>query len=209
MKATQVLKTFLIATVLALGVRLFFVEDFRVSSDSMIPNLFQGDLIFVSKSAFSLRLPFSSFELVRFKTPKRSEVVAFSVPDQGFGTYIKRVVAIGGDRVEIKDGALWVNGEKASYVYLDENSYENGLKESWSTGMNYSVLAPEEKMKDYGPIDVPADHFFALGDNRKESLDSRFWGPVPYSCLKGKVSMVWLSVGPEGALRSRRWLTSI
>ncbi|MFM8269398.1 MAG: signal peptidase I [Pseudomonadota bacterium] len=181
-------KYFLVATLTALTVRLFIVEDFRISSNSMSPNLLKGDLILVSKSAFNLRLPFSSFELFRTGKPNRSDIVAFSVPEQGTDTYVKRIVALGGDRVEIKDGVLWINGEMAQGENLPKD---------------------EKVLADYGPVDIPADHFFALGDNRSDSVDSRVWGPIPYSCLKGKVALVWLSVSGSGSLRPNRWLSAI
>jgi len=209
MKWIQIAKAFTMATVVALVLRLFLIEDYRISSDSMMPNLFRGDLILVSKSAFNLRFPFSSFELARTGKPQRSQVVAFSVPDHGVDTYIKRIVAIGGDKVEIKNGALWVNDQKADYLPTNAEEQNHLIQEKWSSGVSYPVLAPPDTMKDYGPVDIPADHFFALGDNRLESLDSRSWGPIPYSCLKGKVSIVWLSVGPAGSIRPNRWLSAV
>jgi signal peptidase I len=206
MTPKNVAKSFLIATVTALVVRLFVVEDFRISSDSMTPNLLKGDLILVSKSAFNLRLPFSSFELFRTGRPDRSEVVAFSVPERGTDTYVKRIVALGGDRVEIKEGALWINGQMAVYQEMPDSTE---VTEKWPTGRAYQINRGKTQMADYGPVDVPADHFFALGDNRLDSVDSRTWGPVPYSCLKGRVALVWLSVGNSGGVRSSRWLSSI
>jgi signal peptidase I len=188
MSTKNIIKAFVIATVTALTVRLFIIEDYRIASDSMQPGLLKGDLILVSKAAFNLRLPFSNFELARTGAPKRSEVVAFTVPDQGADTFIKRVVALAGDKIEIKDGVLWLNG----------NAQEE----------NDSIIG-KEAMANYGPVDVPAEHFFVLGDNRSESIDSRQWGPIPYSCLKGRVALVWLSVGSEGVLRPQRWLSAV
>ncbi|NBX75437.1 MAG: signal peptidase I [Proteobacteria bacterium] len=206
MAPKNIAKSFLIATATALVVRLFVVEDFRISSDSMTPNLLKGDLILVSKSAFNLRLPFSSFELFRTGKPKRSEVVAFSVPEQGTDTYVKRIVALGGDRVEIKEGSLWINGEMAEYQETPES---NQILEKWPSGRSYQITKGKSQLADYGPVDVPADHFFALGDNRSDSVDSRKWGPVPYSCLKGRVALVWISVGSSGGVRPSRWLSAI
>jgi len=175
---------FVLATFCALAVRLFFVEDFRISSDSMAPNLLPGDLVFVYKPEFNLRLPFSSLELIRFRRPRRSEVVAFSLPGRGLETFVKRVIGIEGDRVELRKGVLYINGqiENEAYRLKRASSYE----------------------KDYGPVEVPAGYFFALGDNRSESIDSRTWGPVPYSCLKGLVKVVWLSLNSTGRVRNER-----
>ncbi len=182
------------ATATALFVRVFIIEDYRIASNSMFPNLEIGKLIFVSKSSFSLKLPFSSYEVIKFSRPKRSEIVAFSLPEKGHMTYVKRVVALAGDRVEIKSGNLYVNGELAKYQKTSPS--ERQLAESDSNIVQveqlletkpYKILIEKDKLPNYGPIDIPPNHFFALGDNRLESVDSRSWGPVPYSYLKGKV----------------------
>lgn len=205
MTPKNVIKSFLFATLTALAVRLFVVEDFRISSDSMNPSLLKGDLILVSKSAFNLTIPFSSFELFRTGKPNRTDVAAFTVPEQGTDTYVKRIVAIEGDRVELKAGALWVNGETAQYDQLSNGEIE----ERWPGGKSYRIKKGEKQLADYGPVDIPKDHFFALGDNRSDSVDSRVWGPIPYSCLRGRVALIWLSVASSGNLRPTRWLSTI
>lgn len=206
MSKKHITKAFIVSTVTALSLRLFILEDYRISSESMKPTLLSGDLVLVSKSAFNLRFPFTSFELVRTGTPKHSDVVAFTIPDSGVETYIKRVVAVEGDRVEIRNGLLWINNIPASY--LPSGSNETVI-ESAGTGKEYPVYLGKMETYNYGPVDIPKDHFFALGDNREESLDSRLWGPIPYSCLKGRVALVWLSVGEKGSIRPQRWLSAI
>lgn len=205
MNSKNVLRYFLVATLVALTVRLFIVEDFRISSESMTPNLLKGDLILVSKSAYNLKLPFSSFELFRTGKPNRSDIVAFSVPDHGSDTYVKRIVALGGDRVEIKEGVLSINGEVAQNHLISDSENE----EIWPGRNSYRITKGASPLPDYGPVDIPADHFFALGDNRSDSVDSRVWGPIPYSCLKGRVSLIWLSVSTSGGIRPTRWLSAI
>jgi len=194
-------KLFVLSTIVALGVRLFLLEDYRIASNSMYPGILAGDLVFISKSAFNLRLPFSTYEVVKFKRPLRTEVVAFSLPDRGGDTFVKRVVALEGDRVEIKAGLLYVNGTLAKHALVqpsDSLAYENILE-----GQPY-LIQVDKNLGDYGPVDIPKDHFFALGDNRLDSIDSRVWGPVPCSCLKGRVKLVWLSLSNEGAIRTER-----
>lgn len=173
------LKALGIATVAALLVRLVLIEDYRISSDSMVPELLTGDLVFVNKAAYNLRFPFSSFRILSLGDPKPGEVVAFSLPEKVTTTFVKRVVAHGGDTIEIRSGQLLRNGVTVEGTPL--------------TG------AP-----DYGPIDVPLGHFFVLGDNWKDSIDSRAWGPIPNTCLKGRVGLVWLSVGQGAVLRPKR-----
>jgi signal peptidase I len=170
------------------------IEDYRIASNSMFPSLKTGQFIFVSKSAFNIKFPFSGYELIQFSTPQRSEIVAFSLPDKNSITYVKRIVAVAGDRVEIKAGDLFINGELAKYQELDSDKSREIATSGASIrleqlvgGKPYKVQTEKEKLPNYGPVDIPPKHFFALGDNRVESVDSRFWGPVPYSCLKGKV----------------------
>lgn len=205
MTSKTALKSFLIATLVALGTRFFIFEQFRISSNSMSPNLLKGDLVLVSKSAFSTKLPFTSIELFQTGQPARSDIVAFSVPERGTDTYVKRIVALGGDRVEIKEGVLWINGEMAQYMETSDSEIE----ESWPAKNTYRIKKAENPMPDYGPVDIPKGYFFALGDNRLDSVDSRTWGPIPYSCLKGKVALIWLSVGSSGDLRPQRWLSTV
>ncbi len=203
-KVRAVVMLFLVATSCALFVRLFLYEVYRISSNSMIPNLYGGDLVLVSKFNFSLKLPFSAYELVKFRKPQRGEVVTFQLPDRSFSTFVKRVVAVEGDTVVIEDGKLLVNGVAPGYSPFKADTFEGSEWEEFPDAKPYLVVRHSEALKNYGPIDLPTDHFFALGDNRSDSLDSRTWGPVPYSCLKGKVAMIWFSVSPEGGIRPNR-----
>src|SRR4051812_9908424 len=98
------------ATAIALAVRLFLLEDFRISSSSMFPTLRRGDLVFAAKLAYNVRLPFSSYEIARVRRPDRGEIAVFSLPERGLETYVKRVVAVEGDKVAVHQNKLFVNG---------------------------------------------------------------------------------------------------
>lgn len=193
MNRKSILKLFVIATVTALVVRLFGIENYRVVSNSMFPNLKVGEVIFVAKSAFSIKLPFSSYEVVKFSRPKRSDIVAFSLPQHSNVTHVKRVVAVAGDRVEIRDGKLYINNQVSTYQNVEPANRQlaavqaSVALEKILGAPDYSVQLDRQALPNYGPIDVPANHFFVLGDNRSDSVDSRTWGPIPYSSLKGKV----------------------
>jgi len=187
-------RVFVFATLCALFVRLVLLEGFRITSGSMYPTLFAGDLVFVSKSAFNIHVPFSNFALITLRAPERGEVVVFSLPDQSLETMVKRVVASEGDRVAFQDGTLYVNDVAAQYQPLKSRPLYVE-KFPWSS---YPVQKPEQAPKDFGPVEVPKGHFFALGDNRTDSVDSRVWGPIPNSCLKGRVALVWLSISSAG-----------
>lgn len=162
----EILKVFLLATFIALLVRAFIIENYRISSESMLPTYPKNRWVFVNKLAYNIRIPFSTFEIAHISDPTYDEVVAFTLPNRGRETFIKRVVGLSGDRIAIKQGKLFVNDVPVT--------------------PNYPVLSMESS-KDYGPIVVPKNHFFALGDNRSESIDSRVWGPIPISYLKGRL----------------------
>mgnify|MGYP003395029520 CR=1 FL=1 len=196
-------KLFVVATGVALGVRLFLLEDYRITSDSMFPNVMKGDLVLVTKFTFNIRFPFSTYEVMKFRKPERSEVVAFVLPDRGIDTFVKRVVGLSGDRIEIKGGVLIVNGKPAEYAPAPSQDGVELVNEDLGQG-GHRLRTEGGKIPDYGPVEIPDGHFFALGDNRVDSIDSRSWGPVPYSCLKGGVQVVWLSLNERGGVREGR-----
>lgn len=197
----SVLGIFFVATLSALLVRLFFLEDYRVASDSMYPNLLSGDLVFVNKLSYNVRFPFSSYEILRIRRPERGEVVAFTLPDRALSTYVKRIIGIEGDTIEIKSGSILVNGTSVKTESVKEKS-EWMIENVEQT--KYVVTKIPEKDTDYGPVEIPPNHFFVLGDNRADSVDSRNWGPIPLSYLKGKVGTVWISLASSGSVRSDR-----
>src|SRR4051812_37892456 len=161
--ARSFLGVLLLATAAALAVRLFFVEDYRIVSSSMYPTLRTGDLVFVSKVSYNVRLPFSTYEVAKLRRPGRGEIVVFSLPEHGLETYVKRVVAIEGDKVALREGKLFVNGMVAgygSYVLPDDPS-ARGLRLETLNGLAYPI-EEERNAQDYGPVDVPPGHFFAL-----------------------------------------------
>jgi len=192
------LYAFLIATLVALVLRFFFIEDFRVVSKSMEPALMQGDLVFSAKFAYNLKLPFSTYEVVRWRDPKYGEVVAFNLPDKNQESFVKRVVGLAGDKIAIKKGVLYINGVPS--VYAESSA---GETEKLPNQVQYEVLR-RSLLLDFGPIDIPKEHFFVLGDNREDSLDSRTWGPIPLSYIKGKLFLVWLSIAPPS--ESSQWI---
>ena len=206
-------KTFLLVTLFGLCVRFFLIEDYRVVSNSMAPALSAGDLVFVSKSSYSIKLPFSQYEVLKFGSPKRGEVVALSTPTTESSTYIKRVVGLAGDEVVVRGGRLFLNGEP---VELEkEKDPKRKVAEQKTEGWEklagtepYLARYSDGKIREYGPVLIPNGHFFVLGDNRTGSIDSRKWGPIPVSYLKGRVWKVWASVDSSGSFRPKRaWLS--
>ncbi|MEN0058194.1 MAG: signal peptidase I [Bdellovibrio sp.] len=196
--------TLVLATVCALFVRNYLVTAYRVPTGSMQPTLKPGDFIFSSRISYGVSIPFSPKKWA-VSLPERGDVVVFSYPDQPTITYVKRVVGLPGDRIQILKGRLWVNEEALQYekVAAEEEARDNPSPELFDiyrevgieSGRPWRVIfqkRPEEK--DFGPLVVPPGEVFLLGDNRDASDDSRYWGTVPVGQLEGRVRWIWLSL---------------
>jgi len=163
----------IIAIVLALFIRTFVIQAFKIPSGSMKPTLLVGDHILVNKFIYGIKLPFTDKILISLNEPEKGDVVVFKFPLDTRKDYIKRVIGLPGDRVELVDKQLLINGRPTE----DPNA-------------SYSMSG---SMRMYGPVTVPADHLFVMGDNRDESSDSRVWGFVPRPYLKGKAFLIYWS----------------
>ena len=159
-----------IAIVLALLIRMFVVEAFKIPSGSMLPTLLVGDHLLVSKFTY------------KFTEPKRGDIAVFKYPDNPARNFIKRIIAVGGDTIEIRDKQVLVNG-----IQQDE---------SYAQYLFQEVLPARYSPRDnFGPVEVPANYYFMLGDNRDSSLDSRFWENrfVNRRALVGKAMIIYWS----------------
>jgi signal peptidase I len=162
-----------IAIILALFIRTFVIQAFKIPSGSMKPTLLVGDHILVNKFIYGIKLPFTDKILISIDEPERGDVVVFKFPLDTRKDYIKRVIGLPGDRVELVDKQLLINGRPIEDPHA-----------------SYSLSG---NMRKYGPVTVPDDHLFVMGDNRDESSDSRVWGFVPRSYLKGKAFLIYWS----------------
>ena len=163
----------IIAVMLALFIRTFVVQAFKIPSGSMKPTLLVGDHILVNKFIYGIKLPFADKTLVELGKPKRGDVIVFKFPNDPKKDYIKRVIGLPGDKVQLINKRLFINGtpvEDPRASYLPYGNYRS-----------------------FGPVTVPADRLFVMGDNRDESSDSRVWGFVPFSNLKGKAFLIYWS----------------
>ncbi|HXG50746.1 MAG TPA: signal peptidase I [candidate division Zixibacteria bacterium] len=178
------------ALLLALFIRTFIVQAFKIPSGSMIPTLLIGDHILVNKLAYGVRVPFLEQYVLDFQKPRRGDVVVFIFPEDRSKDFIKRVIAVGGETVEIRAKKVYVNGVPIE----DPHAHFEGSEFPGSAVANQD---------DYGPRTVPENHIFVMGDNRDRSHDSRFWGFVNTDDVKGKAFLIYWSW--DGTDRWVRW----
>jgi signal peptidase I len=170
----------LVAFILALFVRTFVFENFKIPSGSMEDNLLVGDHLVVNKFIFGEHLPTPLHKLFGYREPRRGDVVVFKYPNQPRRDFIKRCIAVAGDTVEVRSKVLYINEEPQEEPYVVFKGDQAGRKRGLP-GDNY------------GPRVVPEGTIFCFGDNRDNSLDSRFWGPVPLSYVKGRAVLIYWS----------------
>lgn len=202
---------------LVFGLRSFLYEPFKIPSTSMVPTLQVGDLILVNKYTYGIRLPIINKKIIEVSDPQRGDVMVFKYPENMALDYIKRVVGVPGDMVTYRNKRLIVNGKQVSYKalpdYLDEEtlSYSKHLTENLN-GVSHRILNnprapafvanphdfPNRELCTYDAdgftCKVPAGQYFMMGDNRDNSLDSRYWGFVPDKNIVGKAFFVWLNL---------------
>jgi signal peptidase I len=213
-----------VAVAVALLLRAFVVEAFQIPSGSMIPTLEVGDHIFVSKFAFGISVPFTDTKILQYAEPQRGDVIVFKYPLDHSIDYIKRVVGLPGDVVEMRQEELFINGkpvsrERAPRVCPDtETSPAPGLSderdcELWMETLgekrHETIQEPGRGGRDFARIVVPAGHLFVMGDNRDNSSDSRVWGTVDLDLVKGKALIVWWSRGESEGWSPVAWIKTI
>ncbi|MGD8413216.1 MAG: signal peptidase I [Candidatus Latescibacterota bacterium] len=167
-----------LAVALALFVRTFFVQAFRIPSESMEDTLLVGDFLFANKFIYGAKLPFVNWRLPAVREPQPGDIIIFKYPGDKKTDYIKRCVAVAGQTVRVKGETLYVDG-----VPMEEEFTK------WALGKNYP--------RDYGPETVPEGHIFMMGDNRDNSADSRAWGPLDKHLIAGKAMFIYFSWNSE------------
>ena len=168
-----------IAILLALFIRTFVVQAFKIPSGSMEPTLLIGDHILVNKFIYGVKIPLIRSTIIPVSEPERGDVIVFIYPVDKSKDFIKRVIGVPGDKVEIIDEKLFVNDRP----WRDDPGVYRKRSSSSNPGSRYN----------FGPITVPEGHYFVMGDNRDHSYDSRFWGFVPESSIKGEAFMIYWS----------------
>lgn len=198
-------KSFFSVLLLVLIIRSFVAEPFRIPSGSMIPTLHVGDFLVVTKYSYGLRLPIINKKILNTGTPKRGDVVVFRYPENPKLDYIKRIVGLPGDTITYFNNQLYINDEQVSLSdpvntdYMDVDKRKNNV-----VVMTEDLKGYTHKMQHHVgssgignviKVTVPEGHYFALGDNRDRSRDSRFWGFIPDENLVGKARFIWMHLG--------------
>jgi signal peptidase I len=191
-----------LAFVLLLGVFRTAIADWNpIPSASMHPNLLEGDVVFVNRLAFDVKVPLTDAIIAHTGDPKRGDIVTFSSPENGT-RLIKRVIGLPGDTIEMRGKRLYVDGVKADYAELglaDEPLAPSGVKalhlEEETSDNRHEIqwLVRRGQRDDFGPLTIPADHYLMLGDNRDNSEDSRWFGLVPREKLIGRAERILVS----------------
>jgi signal peptidase I len=190
-----------VAMLLAFAIRVFVVQAFKIPSGSMIPTLLIGDHILVSKLSYGVQWPadckvrlafppvtcYASTTVLAFGQPERGDVIVFRYPEDEEKDFIKRIVGLPGDTIEIRRKIVYVNGAS-----LDDRAFTQRV----DPGVIDGHINPRDN---FGPVTVPAHSYFVMGDNRDQSLDSRFWGFVSGQKIKGKAFRIYWSWSGQGA----------
>ncbi len=205
---------FLIAAVVALFIRQFVVEAFKIPSGSMIPTLTVGDHLLVNKFIYGPRIPFTDSRFFSWKEPKRGDIIVFKYPENEDKNFIKRVIGLPGDKIQIVDGRLTINDQvvaitpanpPADKTVEGEPSFGKPMFYTEQLGaVNHAIqYLHDQSGYNFGPILVPKDSVFVMGDNRDNSQDSRVWGFVSFNKILGKALVIYWSW--DGDDRWVRW----
>ena len=204
--------------------RVFFLEAYRIPSGSMIPSLLVGDWLFVNKLVYGPHIPFTSVNLPGLSDPKRNDVVVFKSPtqidqpDDPNPTLVKRLIGVPGDTLYMRKGVLHVNGIAQRQGFAPGNTdgamdsidplfdwqKQVGLKSS-----RFGAAPPQPTHDNWGPIVVPPNHYFMMGDSRYNSKDSRYWSFVPRENIRGKPMFVYYSYNADDSDRPLPFITDI
>ena len=186
-------ESIVIAVILALFIRTFIVQAFKIPTGSMEPNLLIGDQLLVNRFVFAPTVSGAERALLPMTGIRRGDIIVFKYPENPERDFIKRVIGLAGETIELKDHRILVNGAP-----IDE-PYAHYLPRPEGSGQH--EVTSDDVRDRYGPVTVPPDALFVMGDNRDNSADSRYWGFLPKANVKGKALMIyWSFDGGDGSL---------
>jgi len=191
----EYLEPIVIAVLIALFIRTFVVQAFKIPSSSMEPTLLVGDYLLVNKFIYGIRIPYTDIKFFQYKKPERGDVIVFVYPKDPSKDFIKRVIGTEGEKVEIIQNKIYIN--------------DRLINDPW--GHFQTAGLPEyylRAVENFGPVVVPKDSLFVLGDNRDNSQDGRFWGFLQVNAVLGKAFILYFSWdrNTEDLLHFVRWL---
>ncbi|MDY6788195.1 MAG: signal peptidase I [candidate division WOR-3 bacterium] len=234
-KAFDWAEAILFALVAIFLIKSFFMQSYMVFSGSMENTLLVNDLVFVNRLQYSSNIPFTSEEIIRYSDPKRGEIIVFKFPIDG-RPFVKRCVGLPGDTIEVKHKTLYINGRKYNEpfaIHRDKREFPSlqeiypydisreEYQKLWESGEFYNNRYISASARDnFGPVVVPEEHYFMMGDNRDNSDDSRFWGPLDREYILGTpmiyyfsfdksepIWKIWEFIRWERILRPVKWKT--
>jgi signal peptidase I len=189
-KVQEYIEAIIIAILIAVVIRTFIVQAYKIPSRSMVPTLLVGDHLLVNKFIYGVKIPYLRKTLLPITDPRRGDIVVFIYPNDRSKDFIKRVIGVGGDKIEIRNKMIFINGKQYTDsfgIYSDKRIFP-------------STMQPRDN---YGPVVVPNGSLFVMGDNRDESADSRFWGFVDLKDVEGKAFIIYWSWDSEN--HNLRW----
>ncbi|MCX5837789.1 MAG: signal peptidase I [Deltaproteobacteria bacterium] len=179
-KLQEYIEAIILAILIAFFIRTFVIQAYKIPSGSMKPTLLIGDHILVSKFNYGVKLPWIRSTLIPVGAPKRGDIVVFIYPEDRSKDFIKRLIGLPGDKIEIRDKKILLNG----LPWIDAHGFNVD---------NMVIPGSVQPRDNFGPVIVPEDSLFVMGDNRDESYDSRFWGFVPMKEVLGKALIIYWS----------------
>ena len=184
----EYIEPIVIAVLIALFIRAFVVQAFKIPSSSMEPTLLVGDHLLVNKFIYGIRIPYTDIKFFQYRKPQRGDIIVFIFPKDRKKDFIKRVIATEGEKVVIIRNKIYINDKL--------------IDDPWG-----HFTMPRSTIEDYGPVKVPEDSLFVMGDNRDNSQDSRFWGFVKLNEVKGKALIIYFSwdSNAQDPLNKIRW----
>ncbi len=194
-KTQETIEALILAIAIAAVVRVFLVGNYAIPSPSMVPALLVGDRIIANKVIYGIKIPLLRKTVLRVSDPKRGDIVIFIYPEDRSKDFVKRVIGVAGDKIEIKNKQIYLNDQEyrdAYGIYRDNRIYP-------------AILQHRDN---FGPVTVPEDALFVMGDNRDQSLDSRFWGFVDIKDVEGRASFIywsWNSEEKDSFFKKLRW----
>jgi signal peptidase I len=199
--AREYFESLLVAVILALFVRTFGFQAFKIPTGSMEPTLLVGDHLLVNKFIFGPATSGLERTLLPMRKVERGEVLVFKFPEEPERDFIKRVIGLPGETLELRNKKVYINGKGLDEPYVRFLYPASDAKPGEADFTSFDVR------ENYGPVTVPPDHYFMMGDNRDNSQDSRYWGFMPRDYVKGKALFVYFSFGEEqpGLFTNVRW----